>query len=71
MTADRSAHDTATSLVGAGPVTEWGVCLPNGDVKSYGDQEWVRSGQAIKDCHPDGILMKRTLTVTATPWESA
>lgn len=71
MTANRSAHDAATSLVGAGPVIEWGVCLANGEVKSYGDQEWVRTGGAIWEVHPDGILMKRTLTVTATPWESA
>ena len=53
------------------PYRTWGVRLPSGDVQVYGDQEWVRTGGAIWEVHPDGILMKRTLTVTATPWESA
>ena len=52
------------------PYRTWGVRLPSGDVRVYGDQEWVRSGRAVTDAHPDGEVVVCDVTITAGTWRA-
>jgi hypothetical protein len=39
-----------------------------GDVRRYGDQEWVACGDAVREQHPEGFVIARTIQVSYGPW---
>lgn len=42
--------------------------LDRGQHHTYGDQEWVASGQALHDAHQNGRVQRRTVTITYGEW---
>ena len=60
--------ERAADLRPAGGV-QYAVKDRSGEYITYGDQHWVASGQALADAHPDGTIVRRTVTVTYGEWE--
>jgi hypothetical protein len=46
------------------------VRLPSGEVKVYGDQDWVRSELPLLLEHPDGEIVVRDVEITQGEWRS-
>lgn len=46
--------------------TEYALQHPDGAIREYGDQDWVRSGQAAQET--GGTTIQRTITTTHGPW---
>lgn len=59
LTADQGDPTTAT---------QWAVRIPDGDTYPYGDQEWVKCGQAAAEDEPGATTVHRDVTVTYGPW---
>lgn len=50
---------------------QYAVLAPSGRCLIFGDQDWVRSGQALKD-FPDGaVVRRRSVTIIYGPWQDA
>lgn len=45
---------------------QFAVKTPDGKITVYGDQEWVRYGDAAKEC--EGVTMMRDITFIFGPW---
>lgn len=51
---------------------QYGVRLPDGNVKVYGDQAWVALGDFTREgAHPDGTVVRRRVRVIHGPWVGA
>jgi hypothetical protein len=49
---------------------QYGISDGEGEPTVYGDQDWVKSGQAIADgSWPDGRIVRRRVTLYGSPWE--
>ncbi len=53
------------------PTSAWQYAVLDGGGKPhvYGDQGWVAHGGAVRDCHPDGRVVRRRITFAYGPWE--
>ncbi len=49
---------------------QYAVLAPSGRHLIFGDQEWVRSGQALQD-FPGGVVRRRSVTIVYGRWEDA
>jgi hypothetical protein len=47
---------------------QWAVRTPSGALVPYGDQEWVRTGQAAEDAEAGTTTVHRDVTITYGPW---
>lgn len=48
---------------------QYAVLSPGGGYVLFGDQEWVRSGQALEELPPGNKVAWRTVTITYGPWQ--
>lgn len=49
---------------------EYGVQLLNGEYVTYGDQEWVSSGQVLEDVPTAENVVQRTITTYTGEWKA-
>ncbi len=45
------------------------IVKPDGSGHIFGDQEWVRSGEALGLCPEGSMIQRRTVTIVYGDWE--